>query len=148
MMKIVTKSIKIPQSREDFHGMIEFMREHAKFKAEWNVNAVRGRIRDNYCCNYGAKDKPRAYKVLDFFVECGAMLRTLKRLPLDTFGIRMDDVIKGIEQPYGEYVAKMWEFLRHYPRDWEQRDTQMFPFEVDEALVKVRKLAKQLGDWK
>ena len=52
MMKIVTKSIKIPQSREDFHGMIEFMGEHANFKNEWNVNAVRGRIRDNYCCNY------------------------------------------------------------------------------------------------
>ena len=147
MMKIVTKSIKIPQSREDFHGMIEFIREHTQFKEEHNVKAVRGRIRDNYCCNYGAKDKPKAYKVLDFFVECAAMLRTLKRLPLDTFGVRMDDVIKGIEQPYGEYVAKMWDFLRHYPRDWELRDTQMFPFEVSESLGKVRQLDKKLGDW-
>lgn len=147
MMKIVTKSIKIPQSRADFHAMTEFIREHDNFKNEWNVNATRGRIRDNYCCNYGAKDKPKAYKVLDFFVECGAMLRTLKRLPLGTFGVSMDDVIKGIEQPYGEYVAKMWDFLRKYPHDWEQRDTQMFPFEVDESLGKVRQLSKQLGDW-
>ena len=147
-MNIVTKSIKIPQSRADFHSMLVFEREHHNFKNEWNVNAARNRIAENYCCKYGAKDKPRAYKVLDFFVECGAMLRTLKRLPLDTFGISMDDVIKGIEQPYGEYVAKMWEFLRHYPRDWEYRDTQMFPFEVDRALGKVRQLAKQLGDWK
>lgn len=147
MMTIVTKSINIPQSRADFHSMLAFEREHANFQNEWNVNAVRHRIAENYCCNYGTKDKPKAYKVLDFFVECAAMLRTLKRLPLDTFGVSMDDVIKGIEQPYGEYVAKMWDFLRHYPRDWELRDTQMFPFEVDSSLGKVRQLAKQLGDW-
>lgn len=138
-MNIVTKSITIPQSRADFHSMLVFEREHQNFKNEWNVNVTRNRI-----AKYGEK----AYKVLDFFVECGAMLRTLKRLPLDTFGVSMDDVIKGIEQPYGEYVAKMWDFLRHYPRDWEYRDTQMFPFEVDSALGKVRQLAKQLGDWK
>jgi len=138
-MNIVTKSITIPQSRADFHSMLVFEREHQNFKNEWNVNVTRNRI-----AKYGEK----AYKVLDFFVECGAMLRTLKRLPLDTFGVSMDDAIKGIEQPYGEYVAKMWDFLRHYPRDWEYRDTQMFPFEVDSALGKVRQLAKQLGDWK
>ena len=147
MMKIVTKAIKIPQSRADFHEMNEFIREHDNFKNEWNVNVTRHRIATNHFCNYGAKDKTKACKVLDFFVECAAMLRTLKRLPLDTFGVRMDDVIKGIEQPYGEYVAKMWDFLRHYPRDWELRDTQMFPFEVDESLGKVRQLSKQLGDW-
>ena len=147
-MKIVTQSITIPQSRADFHSMIEFKREHNNFQNEWNVNVTRHRIATNYCCNYGANDKPKANKVLDFFVECGAMLRTLKRLPLDTFGVSMDDVIKGIEQPYGEYVAKMWDFLRHYPRDWHLRDTQMFPFEVDREIGKVRQLAKRLGDWK
>lgn len=147
-MKTVTQSLNIPQSRADFHLMPEFQREHSIFQNLWNVNATRHRIATNYCCTYGTKDKPKAHKVLDFFVECGAMLRTLKRIPLDTFGVSMDDVIKGIEQPYGEYVAKMWEFLRRYPRDWELRDTQMFPFEVTESLGKVRQLAKQLGDWK
>ena len=146
-MRIVTRAITIPQRREDFHAMLAFQREHSNFQNEWNVKAVRNRITENYCCNYGETDKRRAYKVLDFFVECAAMLRTLKRLPLDTFGVKMDDAIKEIEQPYGEYVAKMWDFLRHYPRDWEHRDTQMFPFEVDRAVGKVRQLAKQLGDW-
>ena len=147
-MRIVTRAITIPQRREDFHAMLAFQREHSNFQNEWNVKATRSRIADNYCCHYGDTDKRRAYKVLDFFVECGAMLRMLKRMPLDTFGVKMDDAIKEIEQPYGEYVAKMWDFLRHYPRDWEQRDTQMFPFEVDESIGKVRQLAKQLGDWK
>lgn len=146
-MKTVTKSLNIPHSRADFHSMPEFQREHSNFQNEWNVNVIRHRIATNNFCTYGAKDKPKARKVLDFFVECGAMLRTLKRLPLDTFGVCMDDVIKGIEQPYGEYVAKMWDYLRRHPRDWELRDTQMFPFEVEKSLGKVRQLAKQLGNW-
>jgi hypothetical protein len=146
-MFFVTQTINIPQHREEFHSNEIFKREHKIFQNEWNVNATRNRMRDNYCCTYGKADKVKANKVLDFFVECGAMLRTLKRLPLDSFKVTMEECIKGIEQPYGKYVAQMWEFLRRYPRDWEHRDTQMFPFEIDRDIGKVRQLAKKLGDW-
>lgn len=142
-MRKIIKTLELPETLEDFKKNRIYDKERSVLDAAWNINVTRTRIQKYDI----ASDFVKAGRVLDLFVTCGAMLRTLKKMPLDVFGVKMEEAIDRIEAPYKEYVGKMWDYLRHYNRDWYMRDIEMFPYEVDEDVKEMRKTYKQIANW-
>lgn len=142
-MRKIVKTLELPETIEDFKKNKIYDNERSVLDSAWNINVIRTRIQ-----RYDiAADYVNAGRVLDLFVTCGAMLRTLKKMPLDVFGVKMEDAINRIDAPYKEYVGKMWDYLRHYDRDWYIRDIEMFPYRIDEDVKEMRKTYKQIANW-
>jgi len=142
-MRKIIQTIELPETIKDFEKNKIYDHERSVLDCEWNINVIRQRIQ-----RYGiASDFVKAGRVLDLFVTCGAMLRTLKKMPLQVFGVKMEEAIDRIEAPYKEYVGKMWDYLRHYDRDWYIRDIEMFPYEIDKDVKEMRKTYQQIANW-
>lgn len=133
-MKTVTQTLEIPESKFDFLEMPLFQQEYKNLNTAWNITVSRTRISRRMT---GVIQK-RAEAVLELFVLCGAMLRTLKQLPLEVFDVSIDTAIENLDKPYSEVVREMWDYLKHYPNDWHTRDIEMFPihdFDYDDEPV-------------
>lgn len=142
-MRKIIQTIELPETIKDFEKNKIYDHERSVLDCEWNINVIRNRIQ-----RYDiASDFVKAGRVLDLFVTCGAMLRTLKKMPLQVFGVKMEEAIDRIEAPYKEYVGKMWDYLRHYDRDWYSRDIEMFPYEIDKDVKEMRKTYQQIANW-
>lgn len=142
-MRKIIQTLELPETIKDFEKNKIYDNERSVLDGAWNINVIRQRIQ-----RYDiASDFVKAGRVLDLFVTCGAMLRTLKKMPLKVFGVKMEDAIDRIEAPYKEYVGKMWDYLRHYDRDWYIRDIEMFPYEIDKDVKEMRKTYKQIANW-
>ena len=142
-MRKIIQTLELPETLKDFEKSRIYDNERSVLDCAWNINVIRQRIQ-----RYDiASDFVKAGRVLDLFVTCGAMLRTLKKMPLKVFGVKMEEAIDRIEAPYKEYVGKMWDYLRHYDRDWYIRDIEMFPYEIDKDVKEMRKTYKQIANW-
>jgi hypothetical protein len=142
-MRKIIQTIELPETIKDFEKNKIYDHERSVLDCEWNIKVIRNRIQ-----RYDiASDFVKAGRVLDLFVTCGAMLRTLKKMPLQVFGVKMEEAIDRIEAPYKEYVGKMWDYLRHYDRDWYIRDIEMFPYEIDKDVKEMRKTYQQIANW-
>lgn len=142
-MRKIIQTLELPETIKDFEKNKIYDNERSVLDSAWNINVIRNRIQGYDI----ASDFVKAGRVLDLFVTCGAMLRTLKKMPLKVFGVKMEEAIDRIEAPYKEYVGKMWDYLRHYDRDWYIRDIEMFPYEIDKDVKEMRKTYKQIANW-